>query len=269
MSRLFYVIGNPIEHSLSPMIHAFFAEETGIDIVYRKQRFEAEDFAGQMKALLASERVVGANVTVPFKTDAARFADSLTQRARHAGAVNTLVFDSSSGILGDNTDGIGFVRDVEVRFGIDLSDARILILGAGGAARGLLAALIDRTKQITTANRTDLRAKELASEFGLSAMSLQETAHGAWDIVVNATSASLQKTVPAVAESALAQAQLCYDLMYSKQPTPFMEKALKAGCPKVADGLGMLLEQAAESFRLWNGVLPSTNLVYTRLKELG
>ncbi len=267
MSRLFYVFGNPINHSLSPVIHAMFAKETGLDIRYEKLCLEKEDFAGQLRELLAREAIAGANVTVPFKLDAAKFATTLTERAQRAGATNTLLFRAKDDVLGDNTDGIGFVRDVENRQGVDLTDARILLLGAGGAARGLIAALIEKTHAITVTNRTLEKAEALAHDFNLKSCSFSETDAPNWDIVINATSASLKGAVPPVGEKALSGAKLSYDLMYGAKPTVFLEKAQMLGSKKVADGLGMLIEQAAESFLLWNGVRPLTDAVYEALRR--
>ncbi len=267
MSRLFYVIGNPIGHSLSPAIHAAFAREARLDIVYETRCFEIGHFAEELKALNANKDVIGANVTVPFKLDAAQCADYLTERAKRAGAVNTLCLKTEKGILGDNTDGIGFVHDVEGRCGVNLTNARILLLGAGGAARGLCAALVEKTKNVTIANRTFEKAQKLADDFGFQAQTLDSLHAPLWDIVVNATSASLQGKLPGIDEKVYAGAKLSFDLMYGAKPTVFMEKAKALGCPKVSDGLGMLLEQAAESFYLWNGVRPSTNPVYEHLRK--
>ncbi len=267
MSRHFYVIGNPIGHSLSPAIHAAFAREVGMDIVYETRCFEIGHFAKELKELATHNDVYGANVTVPFKLDAAQCADQLTERAKRAGAVNTLCLKTENGILGDNTDGIAFVHEIEGRQQMNLTDARILLLGAGGAARGLCAALIEKTKNITIANRTLEKAQKLASDFDLHVQTLESLHEPLWDIVVNATSASLQGKLPDVDEKVYAGAKLSFDLMYSAKPTVFMQKALSLGCPKVADGLGMLVEQAAESFFLWNGVRPNTNAVYEELRK--
>ena len=267
MSRYFYVIGNPIAHSLSPAIHAAFAREVGLDIVYETRCFEIGRFAEELKALVANDDVIGANVTVPFKLDAARCADQLTERAKRAGAVNTLCLKTKNGILGDNTDGIGFIHDVEARQHINLTNARILLLGAGGAARGLCAALIEKTKNITIANRTFERAELLARDFGFCAQTLESLHEPMWDIVVNATSTSLQGKLPAIDEKIYAGAKLSFDLMYGAKPTVFMQKAFSLGCPNVADGLGMLVEQAAESFYLWNGVRVATDSVYEQLRK--
>ena len=267
MSRHFYVIGNPIGHSLSPAIHAAFAREAGLDIVYETRCFEIGHFAEELKELASCEDVFGANVTVPFKVDAAHCADRLTERAKRAGAVNTLCLKTENGILGDNTDGIAFVHDVEGRQHTNLTDARVLLLGAGGAARGLCAALIEKTKSITIANRTLEKAQKLADDFGFEALPLESLHEPLWDIVVNATSASLQGKLPGIDEKVYAGAKLSFDLMYSAKPTVFMQHAKELGCPKVADGLGMLVEQAAESFYLWNGVRVSTDPVYEYLRK--
>ena len=155
MSRLFYVIGNPIEHSLSPVIHAAFAQKTGLDICYEQRLFDVKDFAGQLRRLLASEPVCGANVTVPFKREAYQVCTTISERARLAGAVNTLSFQKDGGVFGDNTDGIGFVNDLKRLYGGKLSEARVLLLGAGGAARGLLAVLPTCVRAVTVGNRSE------------------------------------------------------------------------------------------------------------------
>ena len=266
MSRRFYVIGNPIEHSLSPVIHAAFARETGIPIVYEKRLFAIEDFDGQLQQLLKTEKVSGANVTVPFKTKAYEASRTLSGRARRAGAVNTLSFRKDGQIVGDNTDGIGFVRDVKRLYGENLDKAHVLLLGAGGAARGLLAVLPEFVESVTVANRTEAKAVSLAREFGVFSCPLEGAYGSSWDIVVNATSASLNGAVPAVDKRVLSSASLCYDLMYSRVATPFMQQAQCAGCPNVHDGLGMLVEQAAESFRIWNGIRPTVEPVLSLLR---
>ena len=268
MKRLFYVIGNPIGHSLSPAIHAAFAERTGLDIVYEKRLFAVDDFSGELQHLLATEPVSGANVTVPFKQQAFAVCTMLSERARKAGAVNTLVFPKDGAIVGDNTDGIGFVRDLKRLYGEKLADARVLLLGAGGAARGLLAVLPNSVQSVTVANRTQAKAKALADTFGVFACSLEATQGSTWDIVVNATSASLSGAIPAVGEGVLAGAGLCYDLMYARSQTPFMQKARQVGCPNVHDGLGMLVEQAAESFQIWTGIRPPVEPVLSGLRTM-
>lgn len=266
MSRLFYVIGNPIEHSLSPVIHAAFAQKAGLDIHYEKLLFAVEDFAGQLRQLLAAEPVYGANVTVPFKREAYKACTTISERARLAGAVNTLSFQKGGVVFGDNTDGIGFVNDLKRLYGGNLSEARLLLLGAGGAARGLLAVLPTYVRAVTIANRTQAKAFDLAETFGVSASSLEATKNGTWEIVVNATSASLSDAVPAVAPGVFARAALCYDLMYARTATPFMQTARSVGCPNVHDGLGMLVAQAAESFQIWNGIRPPVESVLAALR---
>lgn len=266
MSRLFYVIGNPIEHSLSPVIHAAFAQKTGLDICYEKRLFDVKDFAGQLRRLLASEPVCGANVTVPFKREAYQVCTTISERARLAGAVNTLSFQKDGGVFGDNTDGIGFVNDLKRLYGGKLSEARVLLLGAGGAARGLLAVLPTCVRAVTVANRTEAKAFDLAAAFGVCASSLEDAKNGTWEIVVNATSASLSGAVPAVDPGVFARSQLCYDLMYARTATPFMQATQSAGCPNVYDGLGMLVEQAAESFQLWNEIRPPVEPVLAALR---
>jgi len=269
------VIGNPIAHSRSPAIHAQFAAQTDQDMVYDRLFAPLDAFVATVAAFRA-EGGRGLNVTLPFKTEAFRLADSLTPRAALAGAVNTLAFDADR-VLGDNTDGAGLVDDIEHRIDLPLAGARVLLLGAGGAARGvvqpLLAAGIDR---LMIVNRTAARAGELVSDLGarlpaadaekLSAGGFDAIA-GGFDLIINATSAGLADASPPVPASAWSGVRLALDMVYAAQPTAFMRAAADAGCPRVEDGLGMLVAQAAESFALWRGVRPATLPVYAMLRE--
>ena len=261
------VVGNPIAHSKSPEIHRLFAQQTHQSITY--ERLEApldgfEEFALGLRE--AGYR--GLNVTIPFKLDAAKLADRLTARARLAGAVNTLKFDGDA-ITGDNTDGIGFVRDVAQRLKFRIQDSSILVLGAGGGVRGLIGSLLEeKPKWIAVANRTHERAQELADEFGVLALSFDEVPAEHFDLVINGTATSLSHTTPPIDAETFDDCTLAYDLLYAPAPTPFMQLASRGGARKVSDGLGMLIEQAAESFHLWRGVRPDTAPVFKELRRL-
>lgn len=267
MPDLYAVFGNPIAHSKSPLIHAEFARQTGQDLVYEARLAPLDGFAAAVDAFRA-EGGKGANVTVPFKGEAFRYATALTARARLAEAVNTLKFEPA-GVLGDNTDGIGLVRDITLNLGEPVRGRRVLLMGAGGAARGVLSPLLDEEPALLfIANRTPERAEALAARFaalgpvrggGYEALGGQR-----FDLVINATSASLEDALPPLPESVFAPGALAYDMMYGRQ-TPFMAFAREHGA-RACDGLGMLVEQAAESFFLWRGVRPETAPVIALLR---
>ena len=264
----YVVIGNPIAHSKSPAIHAQFAAQTKQSISYERMLAPLDDFAGTVKKFMR-DGGRGANVTVPFKLEAYRYATELTPRARAAGAVNTLKFEADH-ILGDNTDGVGLVRDIVHNAGIELDGRRILLLGAGGAARGvILPMLAEHPAELVIANRTAARAHELAAEFADQSASLVASnfveLSGQFDIIINATSASLSAALPDIASTLLGRQTFVYDMMYAAQPSVFMQWAAEQGAT-VRDGLGMLVEQAAESFFLWRGVRPDTGYVYDLLR---
>jgi len=261
------VVGNPIAHSRSPEIHARFARQTQQRMVYERVEVPLEAFEERALALRdAGYR--GLNVTVPFKVDAAKLADDLLPRARLAGAVNTLVFDGET-IVGDNTDGIGFVRDVRDRLKFDFAEASVLVLGAGGAVRGVIGALLDASPRwIAVANRTHQRATDVAEEFGVEAIHFDEIPAEHFDLIINGTSTGLKHDAPPIDPETFNDCALAYDLVYAADPTPFMELARSGGAKTVSDGLGMLIEQAAESFLLWRGVRPDTAPVYRDLREL-
>jgi shikimate dehydrogenase len=261
------VVGNPIAHSRSPEIHERFARQTRQKISY--ERIEAPLDGFEEKALaLRDAGYRGLNVTVPFKLDAAKLSDDLMPRARLAGAVNTLKFDGDT-IIGDNTDGIGFVRDVRERLKFDFSGCSVLVLGAGGAVRGVIGSLLDASPRwIAVANRTHQRAEELAEEFGVEAIHLDEIPAEHFDLIVNGTTTGLKHEAPPIDPETFNDCTLAYDLVYAADPTPFMELARSGGAKTVCDGLGMLIEQAAESFLLWRGVRPDTGSVYRELREL-
>jgi len=261
------VVGNPIAHSKSPEIHLLFGRQTKQKIGY--ERIEAPIDGFEEKALsLRDAGYRGLNVTVPFKLDAAKLATELTPRARLAGAVNTLKFDGDA-ILGDNTDGIGFVRDVTERLGFGFGGCAVLVLGAGGAVRGLLGSLLDASPRwLAVANRSHQRAEELAEEFGVEAIHFDEIPAEHFDLIINGTTTGLNHEAPAIDPETFNDCLLAYDLVYAASPTPFMKLAQAGGAKQVTDGLGMLIEQAAESFLLWRGVRPETQSVYRELRAL-
>jgi shikimate dehydrogenase len=269
------VIGNPVAHSKSPFIHARFAEQTGEPIEYTHLLAPVDGFVPHVRAFIeAGGR--GMNVTVPFKLEAHAFADTLSPRAASAGAVNTLRF-GADGVYGDNTDGFGLVRDIEVNLGVSLKGARILLLGAGGAARGVVLPMLERLPHtLTIVNRTAVKADELVGQFATAARDVGcrltwGGAHaiepGAYDVIVNATAGSLDASLPECDDGAFGAGTLAYDMMYGAQPTVFMRHAEKLGA-RAADGLGMLVEQAAESFHIWRGVRPDGAQVLALLREM-
>jgi shikimate dehydrogenase len=268
MTDRYAVVGNPIAHSKSPLIHAQFARQTGQDLTYEAILAPLDGFSATVTRFRA-EGGKGMNVTVPFKQEAWELATRLTERARLAKAVNTLKFDQEE-ILGDNTDGAGLVRDLLDNLGFDPKDRRILLMGAGGAARGVLGPLLgQRPALLYIANRTPGRAVALQGEFAapspVEAGDYASLAGRQFDLVVNATSAGLSDELPPLPKGIFAPGSLAYDMMYGK-PTPFLKFAREQGAARIADGLGMLVEQAAESFFLWRGVRPETRPVIAMLR---
>lgn len=260
------VIGNPVSHSKSPRIHAEFARETGQALEYGTLLAPLDGFTVTVQAF-RSAGGRGANVTLPFKEEAFAIATTVTPRARRAGAANTLRFDADA-ILADNTDGVGLVNDLVVNVGVPIAGARVLLVGAGGAARGVLPALVDaRPARLVLANRTADRARALAREHdgAFEAAELGALAGERFDIVVNATSASLAGAAPPLPASVFEHG-VAYDMMYGRGETPFLAAARAAGAARRVDGLGMLVEQAAESFFLWRGVRPATGPVLAALR---
>ena len=254
------VIGNPVAHSKSPTIHAAFALQTGQDIVYERCLAPVDGFAATVRQLVASG-YSGANVTVPFKLEAAALATTLSERARAAGAVNTLSF-TPSGIVGDNTDGAGLVGDILRNAGVAIAGRRVLLVGAGGAARGAILPLLQQgPRQLVIANRTAASAENLAASFNSHGVPVEACTFaeldGRFDIVVNATSASLAGDLPPLPPAVFGAGTLALDMMYAADPTPFMRFAAAHGA-SARDGLGMLVEQAAEAFFVWRGVRPQT-----------
>lgn len=261
------VVGNPIGHSRLPEIHRLFAKESRQSISYEKIEVPLNGFEESALGLRDSG-YLGLNVTIPFKLDAAKLAEELTPRARLAGAVNTLKFDGDT-IIGDNTDGIGFVRDVQQRLKFHIKDASVLILGAGGGVRGLIGAILEEhPRWIAVANRSHERAAELADEFGVEAIRFDEIPAEHFDLIINGTASTLNHDAPKIDPESFDDCTLAYDLVYSNVPTPFMRLARQGGAQKVSDGLGMLIEQAAESFTLWRGVRPHCAAVYKELRRV-
>ncbi|MCC6709823.1 MAG: shikimate dehydrogenase [Gammaproteobacteria bacterium] len=264
------VVGSPVAHSKSPLIHAAFAAQCGIDLVYEK----VEVAPGCLSAALAEFRAVGGrglNVTVPLKEEAWALADVRMPRAARAGAANTLWFEDEK-LIADNTDGLGLVRDLEINHGAPLAGKRIALLGAGGASMGVLPALLDaQPSRVLITNRTLARAERLAASHAdsgrVEVLPWGAAATEACDIVINGTSLSLQGQTPNLHSSLLDGRTLCYDMMYGAQPTHFMEWAAERGAARVLDGLGMLVEQAAAAFSIWNGQQPHTAPVITMVRE--
>lgn len=264
------VMGNPIAHSKSPRIHALFAAQTSQHLDYRPILVEPGGFAAAARAFREAGGK-GLNVTVPFKQDAWVFADLLSVRAERSGAVNTLSF-GPGGVRGDNTDGPGLVRDLTVNHGYRLAGQRVLLLGAGGAARGILQPLLmEKPAQLVIANRSAGKALELALRFSdlgrVSASGFAELEERQFDLIVNATAAGLSDAVPPLPAGVLAAGGWCYDLMYGDEPTAFVRWGREQGAAQSLDGLGMLVEQAAESFHLWRGVWPETGPVIAALRR--
>jgi shikimate dehydrogenase len=256
------VVGHPIAHSRSPFIHAQFARQTGERVSYVALDVEPERFEERVDAFRA-EGGRGLNVTLPLKEIAFAYATELGARAHRAGAVNTLRFEAHGGVYGDNTDGAGLVRDLCHNLGVVLEGARVLLLGAGGAARGVLGPVLDsRPRRLVVANRTAARAEALAAAFAsdghVEAVGLDAIPETPFDLVLNATASGLTGEPPPISRAHVAPSAFCYDLMYGAQPTAFLRKAAALGAARCADGRGMLVEQAAESFLLWRGVRPRT-----------
>ena len=264
------VMGNPVAHSKSPRIHSLFAEQTGQAIHYSAIQVDPGGLEQAVGNFVASGGK-GLNITVPFKQDAWELVDTRSARAELAGAVNTIKVEAVT-LYGDNTDGVGLVRDLQDNHDITLRDKRLLLMGAGGAARGVLAPLLEeQPADLVIANRTESRARDLADEFA-DLGQVTGCGYGAledmqFDLLINATAASLQGELPPLPGGILAPDSACYDMMYGAQPTPFMEWAQQQGAVRVFDGLGMLVEQAAGSFFLWRGVRPDTAPVIATLRE--
>jgi shikimate dehydrogenase len=269
MTDQYAVIGNPIEHSRSPQIHAAFAEQTGQDIRYVRLLGDVEQVERDFDAFFDGGGK-GLNVTVPFKERACRYATELSERAAAAGAVNTLIAEGGT-VRGDNTDGVGLVRDLRDNHGFGLAGARVLLLGAGGAAKGVLHPLLaSRPVSLFIANRTADKAVHLARaarDGRVAGGGLGELDGRRFDLIINATAAGLDAKVPPLPDDCLAAEGWVYDMVYGREPTAFMRWGVSHGAGTALDGLGMLVEQAAESFYLWRGVRPLTLPVIEALRH--
>lgn len=273
---LYAVVGDPIGHSKSPLIHRLFAEQTRQELNYEAIRIdcEEEEFGYAVKTLKA-KGYKGINITVPYKLDAFEQADALTERAKVAHAVNTYLFNEDGSITGDNTDGIGLVNDIEINGKTPFKNKTVLILGAGGAVQGIMQSLLSKQpKSLHIANRTPKRAEVLAERFEASIVSASDWKNiplmeGGYDIVINGTAASLDNKLLPVSKKIIGKQSLVYDMMYGDKPTIFMgwAKQANSNC-QTMDGLGMLVGQAAEAFYLWRGVRPETASVITQVRDL-
>ena len=265
------VFGHPIKHSKSPAIHQQFAAQTQQNIVYTRQDVTAEQFEQTANSFFAKGGC-GLNCTVPLKELAGNYADTLSQRANYSKAVNTLVQRPDGSILGDNTDGIGLITDLLNNHQIKLENRDILILGAGGASRGILEPILQQLPdRLVIANRTVEKAVNLAAEFSelgeLLGCGFDDLNNQAFDLILNATSASLSGQLPPLPEGLLAHNGVCYDLAYGNEPTTFVRWGHQQEAAKSLDGLGMLVEQAAEAFYIWRGVRPETQAVIGQLNK--
>jgi shikimate dehydrogenase len=270
MTDRYAVMGNPIAHSKSPRIHALFARQTGEDIDYGAILVEPGGFPAAVAAFTAAGGK-GLNITVPFKQEAWALARTRSARAERAGAVNTLVLESSGAHFGDNTDGIGLVRDLIRNHGCTLAGRRLLLVGAGGAAQGVIEPLLaEQPALLVIANRTADKAVALARryrEFGrIAGCGLADPAGQRFDVIINATAASLSGAVPELPDGVVTPDTWCYDMMYADTATAFVRWGRERGAAQSLDGLGMLVEQAAESFQLWRGVRPDTTAVIAALR---
>ena len=264
------VMGNPITHSKSPLIHTLFAKQTQQQMEYSAIQVDLGGFEQAVGNFNASGGK-GLNITVPFKQEAFAVVNEISDRAKRAGAVNTIKFESKR-IFGDNTDGIGLVNDLINNLLLDLKDLRILLMGAGGAARGVIAPLLEaHPSMLVIANRTPDKAVALANAFGdlgyVQGCGYAQLQELQFDLVINATAASLQGEVPPLPDELLAEQAVCYDMMYGAKPTAFMAWSAVHGAARSVDGLGMLVEQAAESFYLWRGVRPETPPVMEAVRQ--
>jgi shikimate dehydrogenase len=265
------VAGHPIAHSWSPFIHGMFAKATAQNLVYRLFDIAPDQFRGEALRLFAAG-VRGLNVTLPHKQAAAELVNELTPRAFRAQAVNTIAFFDDTSLLGDNTDGLGLTADLERNMGIALADKRVLILGAGGAVRGVLGPLLERDlREVVIANRTPERARKLATEFedmgNIRACGFSEVRGPPYDLIINATSASLRGEMPVMPVGLIGEESVCYDMAYGRGHTPFTLWAKSLHAARTSKGWGMLVEQAAESFLLWRGIRPDTKPVLQALAQ--
>ena len=265
------VFGHPVRHSKSPWIHEHFARQCNQNLQYRAVQVAPDKFAATARQFFAGGGR-GLNITLPFKQEACALAGQLSERAHRAVAANTLWRDADGKICGDNTDGIGLVRDMLANLGWTLRATRILVLGAGGAVRGVLELLLrEQPQYLLLVNRSAAKAEQLAVEFAdlgpIAGAGYEALTNQQFDLIINGTSASLQGELPALPAALLTGHSCCYDMMYAAEPTVFMRWATQNAASAVADGLGMLVEQAAESFYLWRGLRPRTDTVLAALRH--
>jgi len=265
------VFGNPIKHSKSPQIHTLFAQQTKQPLIYTAELAEPGQFTTAVNNFI-KHNGKGLNITVPFKENAWVCATQRSDRAQRAGAVNTLMLQQDGTLYGDTTDGVGLIRDLIQNHNIVLSDKDILIIGAGGAVRGVLEATLEQQpSSLLIANRTKQKAVQLANDFSdlgdINGCGLDEINDMNFDIVINGTSASLKGDLPVLPDSIFREHSCSYDMMYAAQATPFMAWSQENGASQIFDGLGMLVEQAAESFYIWRGIKPETPTVIKQLRQ--
>ena len=261
------VVGNPVSHSKSPLVHKLFAEQTGQQLHYSTFFVEPDNLEKAL-AELQSQGIKGVNITLPFKRKAFALVDTLSERAQRAEAINTIMFNEDGTRFGDTTDGVGLVKDIIVNQEFLITKKRVLVLGAGGAVRGIIDSLLsEKPKEIIIANRTESKAVALAEEFGIQACELSLLENNSFDLVINGTSGSLQGEMLDLPGSILKKGALCYDMFYGQGQTPFLRWAAEQDAAYCIDGLGMLVEQAAESFFIWRNVKPNTAKVLAALKE--
>ena len=274
-ARDYAVMGNPVSHSKSPAIHALFGEQLGIDLHYARIQVDPGGF-DQAVSHFSAHGGAGLNITVPFKVEAwelcRRAGNRLSDRAREAESVNTLSFPGGGAVQGDNTDGTGIVRDIEENLAVSIQDRRVLVVGAGGAVRGVLGPVLARgPASLHVVNRTASRAVAMAGRYAdpgapeVTGGAL-DSAAGPYDLVINGTAAGLGEDRPAIGPGCVGPGTVAYDMMYGDRPTPFMQWALEQGAARASDGLGMLVEQAAESFFVWHGARPRTAPVIDHLR---
>ena len=265
------VLGNPVKHSKSPQIHLLFAEEMGITLEYNAIEVPNDELSTYVN-LFSSQGGKGLNITVPFKENAYKLCTEITSRALESGSVNTIKFDTETNIIGDTTDGEGFINDLRKNYGINLQNESILILGAGGTVKSIIERLVsEEIKNVVIVNRTLSRAEELEKKFknkiDIKSFSYETLPNDIFDVIINGTSLSLSSEVPPISRNIINKNTFCYDLMYSSDKTVFIKWAIENGALRAADGLGMLVEQAAESFFIWHGVKPNTAKVIEALKN--
>ncbi|QJC34538.1 shikimate dehydrogenase [Enterobacteriaceae endosymbiont of Donacia crassipes] len=272
--KLFAVFGNPIKHSKSPIIHKLFAKQTGISQNYIKINVPINFFSKSIINFFKNGGL-GANITIPFKREAYKICDTLTNRAKYSGVVNTIKITSCKKILGDNTDGIGLLKDLN-NLNFIIPKSNILLLGAGGAAQGIIYSLIQFGCNITIINRTYQHAKNIAEYFKnikkINYLRIENLLHHSfnqihYDLIINATSSSMNGNIPNIPLSILKPDIFCYDLFYDKENTPFLKWCVFHGVKNISDGIGMLIEQAAYAFYLWHGIMPNTKKIIRKYKK--